>query len=94
MITVIRFEGFLVAVMALMETPAIISGLLLARKHRVQPFELAELQQRLLQELEGLNADDEAVDPEEEPADPLAEDTAKPAGAPAADADKKAKKPA
>ncbi|WP_374323997.1 DNA repair protein RecN [Aquipseudomonas alcaligenes] len=33
----------------------------LARKHRVQPFELAELQQRLLQELEGLNADDEAV---------------------------------
>jgi hypothetical protein len=31
----IRFEGFLVAVMALMETPAIISGLLLARKHRV-----------------------------------------------------------
>ena len=34
----------------------------LARKHRVQPFELAELQQRLLQELEGLNADDEAVE--------------------------------
>ncbi len=42
----------------------------------------------------GGGADDEAVDPEEEPADPLAEDTAKPAGAPAADADKKAKKPA
>ena len=34
----------------------------LARKHRVQPFELAELQQRLLQEQEGLNADDEAVE--------------------------------
>lgn len=34
----------------------------LARKHRVQPFELAELQQRLLQELESLNADDEAVE--------------------------------
>lgn len=34
----------------------------LARKHRVQPFELAELQQRLLQELEGLNAGDEAVE--------------------------------
>src|SRR5690606_14681326 len=34
----------------------------LARKHRVQPFELAELQQRLLEELEGLNADDEAVE--------------------------------
>ena len=34
----------------------------LARKHRVQPFELAKLQQRLLQELEGLNADDEAVE--------------------------------
>src|SRR5690606_9805537 len=33
----------------------------LARKHRVQPFELAELQQRLLEELESLNADDEAV---------------------------------
>ncbi|WP_043308817.1 DNA repair protein RecN [Pseudomonas sp. ML96] len=34
----------------------------LARKHRVQPFELGELQQRLLEELEGLNADDEAVE--------------------------------
>ncbi|MEO4046182.1 DNA repair protein RecN [Pseudomonas sp. CAU 1711] len=34
----------------------------LARKHRVQPFELAELQQRLFEELEGLNADDEAVE--------------------------------
>ena len=34
----------------------------LARKHRVQPFELAELQQRLLEELESLNADDEAVE--------------------------------
>ena len=34
----------------------------LARKHRVQPFELTELQQRLLEELEGLNADDEAVE--------------------------------
>jgi DNA repair protein RecN (Recombination protein N) len=33
----------------------------LARKHRIQPFELTELQQRLLEELEGLNADDEAV---------------------------------
>ena len=34
----------------------------LARKHRVQPTELAELQQRLLEELESLNADDEAVE--------------------------------
>ncbi|MCY1211315.1 DNA repair protein RecN [compost metagenome] len=34
----------------------------LARKHRVQPNELAELQQRLLDELEALNADDEAVE--------------------------------
>ncbi|MDG1580600.1 DNA repair protein RecN [Pseudomonas sp. GOM6] len=34
----------------------------LARKHRVQPFELTELQQRLLEELESLNADDEAVE--------------------------------
>ena len=33
----------------------------LARKHRIQPFELAELQQSLLEELESLNADDEAV---------------------------------
>jgi len=33
----------------------------LARKHRVQPFELPELQQRLLEELESLNADDEAI---------------------------------
>ncbi|MBC9249418.1 DNA repair protein RecN [Pseudomonas alcaligenes] len=32
----------------------------LARKHRIQPTELGELQQRLLEELEGLNADDEA----------------------------------
>ncbi len=39
-------------------------------------------------------ADDETADPEEEPANTLAEDPAKPAGAPAADADKKAKKPA
>ncbi|MDH4560445.1 DNA repair protein RecN [Pseudomonas sp. BN411] len=34
----------------------------LARKHRVQPNELAELQQHLLDELEALNADDEAVE--------------------------------
>jgi len=34
----------------------------LARKHRVQPAELPELQQRLLNELESLNADDEAVE--------------------------------
>ncbi|MFG0381453.1 DNA repair protein RecN [Pseudomonas sp. zbq_18] len=34
----------------------------LARKHRVHPFELTELQQRLLEELESLNADDEAVE--------------------------------
>ncbi|QEY64945.1 DNA repair protein RecN [Metapseudomonas lalkuanensis] len=34
----------------------------LARKHRVQPNKLAELQQRLLDELEALNADDEAVE--------------------------------
>ncbi|MCY1335230.1 DNA repair protein RecN [compost metagenome] len=34
----------------------------LARKHRVQPGELLELQQRLLDELEALNADDEAVE--------------------------------
>ena len=33
----------------------------LARKHRVQPSELPNLQQ-LLEELEGLNADDEAVE--------------------------------
>ncbi|MBB2493490.1 DNA repair protein RecN [Aquipseudomonas ullengensis] len=32
----------------------------LARKHRIQPTELGELQQRLLEELEGLNADDQA----------------------------------
>ncbi|HLT04168.1 MAG TPA: DNA repair protein RecN [Pseudomonas sp.] len=32
----------------------------LARKHRVQPAELGELQQRLLEELEALNADDQA----------------------------------
>lgn len=32
----------------------------LARKHRVQPSELGELQQRLLEELESLNADDQA----------------------------------
>ncbi|KHO65021.1 DNA repair protein RecN [Pseudomonas flexibilis] len=32
----------------------------LARKHRVQPGELGELQQRLLEELESLNADDQA----------------------------------
>lgn len=32
----------------------------LARKHRVQPAELGELQQRLLGELEALNADDQA----------------------------------
>lgn len=38
----------------------------------------------------GGGADDEAADPEEEPADPVAEDAAKPV----ADADKKAKKPA
>ncbi|KAF1056944.1 MAG: DNA repair protein RecN [Pseudomonas delhiensis] len=34
----------------------------LARKHRVQPTEVLELQQRLLDELEALNADDEAVE--------------------------------
>lgn len=32
----------------------------LARKHRIQPTELGELQLRLLEELEGLNADDQA----------------------------------
>ncbi|HEY1026636.1 MAG TPA: DNA repair protein RecN [Pseudomonas sp.] len=32
----------------------------LARKHRIQPGELANLQQRLFEELEGLNADDQA----------------------------------
>ena len=32
----------------------------LARKHRIQPGELGELQQRLLDELESLNADDQA----------------------------------
>lgn len=32
----------------------------LARKHRIQPTELGELQQRLLEELESLNADDQA----------------------------------
>ncbi|HBC00311.1 MAG TPA: DNA repair protein RecN [Pseudomonas sp.] len=34
----------------------------LARKHRVQPTELPNLHQQLLEELEGLNADDEAVE--------------------------------
>ncbi|WP_263144759.1 DNA repair protein RecN [Pseudomonas sp. RIT-PI-AD] len=34
----------------------------LARKHRVQPDDLNALQQRLLEELEGLNADDEAAE--------------------------------
>ncbi len=34
----------------------------LARKHRVQPSDLTELQQRLLDELEALNADDEAAE--------------------------------
>ncbi|WP_217476383.1 DNA repair protein RecN [Stutzerimonas stutzeri] len=34
----------------------------LARKHRVQPPELPALQQRLLEELEGLNADDTALE--------------------------------
>jgi len=34
----------------------------LARKHRVQPAELPSLQQRLLTELESLNADDEALE--------------------------------
>ncbi|WP_437881625.1 DNA repair protein RecN [Pseudomonas sp. LRF_L74] len=34
----------------------------LARKHRIQPNELGELQQRLLDELESLNADDQAVE--------------------------------
>lgn len=34
----------------------------LARKHRVQPAELSPLQQRLLDELESLNADDEALE--------------------------------
>lgn len=34
----------------------------LARKHRIQPTELGELQQRLFEELESLNADDQATD--------------------------------
>ncbi|WP_349616295.1 DNA repair protein RecN [Azotobacter salinestris] len=34
----------------------------LARKHRVQPYELIPLQQRLLDELSGLNADDETLE--------------------------------
>lgn len=34
----------------------------LARKHRVQPAELPALQQRLFEELDALNADDDAVD--------------------------------
>jgi DNA repair protein RecN (Recombination protein N) len=34
----------------------------LARKHRVQPSELASLQQQLFEELEGLNADDQAIE--------------------------------
>ncbi len=34
----------------------------LARKHRVQPSELPELQQRLIDELEGLNASDESLE--------------------------------
>ncbi|MGK9065598.1 DNA repair protein RecN [Stutzerimonas chloritidismutans] len=34
----------------------------LARKHRVQPADLPTLQQRLLEELESLNADDDAVE--------------------------------
>ncbi|MGA4637444.1 DNA repair protein RecN [Pseudomonas solani] len=34
----------------------------LARKHRVHPSELANLQQSLLEEIEALNADDEAVE--------------------------------
>ncbi|SDI08426.1 DNA replication and repair protein RecN [Pseudomonas delhiensis] len=34
----------------------------LARKHRVQPHDLQALQQRLLEELEALNADDEAAE--------------------------------
>src|SRR3546814_6197356 len=33
-----------------------------ARKHRGQPTELPNLHQQLLEELEGLNADDEAVE--------------------------------
>nr|WP_315406351.1 DNA repair protein RecN [uncultured Pseudomonas sp.] len=33
----------------------------LARKHRVHPRELADLQQRLMEELEGLNANDESI---------------------------------
>ncbi|WP_271104066.1 DNA repair protein RecN [Pseudomonas tohonis] len=35
---------------------------MLARKHRVHPSELASLQQSLLEEIEALNADDEAVE--------------------------------
>lgn len=34
----------------------------LARKHRVQPAELPQLQQRLMDELEGLNASDESLE--------------------------------
>lgn len=34
----------------------------LARKHRVHPTELADLQQRLMEELEGLNANDESIE--------------------------------
>jgi DNA repair protein RecN (Recombination protein N) len=34
----------------------------LARKHRVQPAELPHLQQRLMEEIEGLNASDESIE--------------------------------
>lgn len=34
----------------------------LARKHRIQPTEVADLQQRLLDELETLNANDESIE--------------------------------
>lgn len=34
----------------------------LARKHRVHPTELADLQHRLIEELEGLNANDESIE--------------------------------
>ena len=34
----------------------------LARKHRVHPTELPHLQQRLMDELEGLNASDESIE--------------------------------
>lgn len=34
----------------------------LARKHRIQPSELSAMQQQLFEELESLNADDQAAE--------------------------------